>query len=81
MRCVISFRLPGRKLPIRISRGKSLCGATTAELVAGWGNLVNRTAAMIAKNFGEIPARGQLEQIDTELLDTVRASFACGRSD
>ena len=29
---------------------------TNSELVAGWGNLVNRTATMIAKNFGEIPA-------------------------
>lgn len=28
---------------------------TNTELVAGWGNLVNRTASMIAKNFGEIP--------------------------
>ena len=27
-----------------------------SELVAGWGNLVNRTATMIAKSFGEIPA-------------------------
>ena len=26
-----------------------------SELVAGWGNLVNRTATMIAKSFGEIP--------------------------
>ncbi len=29
---------------------------TNSELVAGWGNLVNRTATMIAKSFGEIPA-------------------------
>ena len=29
-----------------------------SELVAGWGNLVNRTATMIAKSFGEIPAAG-----------------------
>ena len=29
---------------------------TNDELVAGWGNLVNRTATLIAKNFGEIPA-------------------------
>ena len=28
---------------------------TNDELVAGWGNLVNRTATLIAKNFGEIP--------------------------
>ena len=26
-----------------------------SELVAGWGNLVNRTATMVAKSFGEIP--------------------------
>ena len=31
---------------------------TNSELVAGWGNLVNRTATMIAKSFGEIPPRG-----------------------
>ena len=29
---------------------------TNSELVAGWGNLVNRTATMIAKSFGSIPA-------------------------
>lgn len=46
-----------------------------SELVAGWGNLVNRTAAMIAKNFGEIPAVGELEEIDRELLDAVNAGF------
>ena len=28
-----------------------------SELVAGWGNLVNRTATMVAKSFGEIPPR------------------------
>jgi methionyl-tRNA synthetase len=32
-----------------------------SELVAGWGNLVSRTAAMVAKNFGEIPQPGPLE--------------------
>ncbi|WP_124054243.1 methionine--tRNA ligase [Arcanobacterium ihumii] len=46
-----------------------------SELVAGWGNLVNRTAAMIAKNFGEIPAAGELEDIDRELLEVVRGGF------
>ena len=33
---------------------------TNDELVAGWGNLVNRTATMIAKSFGEIPPAGAL---------------------
>ena len=37
---------------------------TNSELVAGWGNLVNRTATMIAKSFGEIPAAGPLEPVD-----------------
>ena len=46
-----------------------------SELVAGWGNLVNRTAAMIAKNFGEIPAIGKTEPIDDELLGAVRGGF------
>jgi methionyl-tRNA synthetase len=45
------------------------------ELVAGWGNLVNRTATMIAKNFGEIPAAGTLAPEDEQLLGTVEAAF------
>ncbi len=49
---------------------------TNGELVAGWGNLVNRTASMIAKKFGEIPAPGELEDVDRALLDAVEAGFA-----
>ena len=49
---------------------------TNSELVAGWGNLVNRTATMIAKSFGEIPAAGPLEEVDEQVLATVRAGFA-----
>ena len=30
------------------------------ELVAGWGNLVNRSISMAAKNFGAIPPAGEL---------------------
>ena len=48
---------------------------TNGELVAGWGNLVNRTATMIAKSFGEIPAPGPTEPIDEQLLAAVRAGF------
>ena len=48
---------------------------TNDELVAGWGNLVNRTATMIAKNFGEIPAAGELTAADEALLDHVEAAF------
>jgi methionyl-tRNA synthetase len=45
------------------------------ELVAGWGNLVNRTATMIAKSFGEIPEAGELTPEDRALLDGVEAAF------
>jgi methionyl-tRNA synthetase len=48
---------------------------TNSELVAGWGNLVNRTATMIAKNFGEIPPAGTLEPVDQIVLDTVASGF------
>jgi len=46
-----------------------------SELVAGWGNLVNRTATMIHKQFGEIPAAGPLEAVDEDLLSAVRGGF------
>jgi methionyl-tRNA synthetase len=48
---------------------------TNDELVAGWGNLVNRTATLINKNFGELPAAGDLSAEDQALLDTVEAAF------
>ncbi|MFE6510220.1 methionine--tRNA ligase [Nocardioides sp. NPDC057767] len=49
---------------------------TNDELVAGWGNLVNRTATLIAKNFGELPAAGALTEADRAILDTVGGAFA-----
>ncbi|MDQ1625544.1 MAG: methionyl-tRNA synthetase [Actinomycetota bacterium] len=48
---------------------------TNDELVAGWGNLVNRTVSMAAKNVGSIPAAGELTDADRALLDGVRAAF------
>ncbi|WP_460545865.1 methionine--tRNA ligase [Glycomyces halotolerans] len=45
------------------------------ELVAGWGNLVNRSIAMAAKNFGRIPEPGELEEVDRELLTATREAF------
>ena len=49
---------------------------TNDELVAGWGNLVNRTATMIHKSFGEIPVAGPLEPVDEDLLASVGDGFA-----
>ncbi|MCV0021129.1 methionine--tRNA ligase [Mobiluncus curtisii] len=48
---------------------------TNSELVAAWGNLVNRTASMIAKKFGEIPPAGDFTAEDQALLDAVNAGF------
>ena len=45
------------------------------ELVAGWGNLVNRTIAMTAKNLGAIPAAGAFTDTDHALLATTRTAF------
>lgn len=48
---------------------------TNDELVAGWGNLVNRTANLIAVNFGRIPAAAHLTAEDTAVLAAVDAAF------
>ncbi|WP_460665686.1 methionine--tRNA ligase [Kribbella swartbergensis] len=45
------------------------------ELVSTWGNLVNRTASMLAKNFGAIPAAGRLTPADHELLAASNKAF------
>ena len=49
---------------------------TNDELVAGWGNLVNRTMSLLAKNVGEIPASGGLVDADHALLATTGGAFA-----
>src|SRR5919108_514860 len=42
------------------------------ELVANWGNLVNRAVAMAAKEFGAIPEAGELTHADRALLERSR---------
>ena len=49
------------------------------ELVDGWGNLVNRTVSMIAKNLGEIPPPGRPTPIDAALLATTSRRVRRGR--
>ena len=49
---------------------------TNDELVAGWGNLVNRTATMINKNFGEIPPLGRRRRRTTRRWPPSEAAFA-----
>ncbi len=45
------------------------------ELVATWGNLVNRVLTITYKNFGVVPEPGELRAPDQTLLDTVEAGF------
>jgi methionyl-tRNA synthetase len=46
------------------------------ELVANWGNLVNRSVSFAARNLGSIPAAGQLTDADAAILSRSRDSFA-----
>ncbi|WP_062379717.1 methionine--tRNA ligase [Demequina pelophila] len=48
---------------------------TNNELVAGWGNLVNRTASLLHKNVGSIPELGELEDVDRAALAASEQSF------
>jgi methionyl-tRNA synthetase len=45
------------------------------ELVATWGNLVNRSVSFAARNIGSIPGAGELTGPDLELLEHSRQSF------
>ncbi len=54
---------------------ESFLSRTNDELVAGWGNLVNRTASMVAKNFGEIPSPGDVADVDRNILATTNKAF------
>jgi methionyl-tRNA synthetase len=46
------------------------------ELVANWGNLVNRTLTNVHRNFGAVPQPGTLEQGDLAIIETVEHGFA-----
>src|ERR1700684_158604 len=45
------------------------------ELVANWGNLVNRSVSFAARNIGSIPAAGTLTDADNELIQRSRGAF------
>jgi methionyl-tRNA synthetase len=45
------------------------------ELVATWGNLVNRAVSFAARNIGSIPAAGSLTELDQDLLARSRQAF------
>ncbi len=45
------------------------------ELVATWGNLVNRAVSFAARNIGSIPEAGPLTDLDQDLLARSRQAF------
>jgi methionyl-tRNA synthetase len=45
------------------------------ELLANWGNLVNRTLVNVHRNFGAVPEPGTLTDRDAQLLADVDAAF------
>jgi methionyl-tRNA synthetase len=46
------------------------------ELLANWGNLVNRTLVNAQSTFGSVPEPGELTEADTRVLDGIAAAFA-----
>ncbi|KPV51908.1 methionine--tRNA ligase [Kouleothrix aurantiaca] len=46
------------------------------ELVATWGNLVNRTLTNVFRNFGAVPQPGELQAADTALISAVEEGLA-----
>ena len=45
------------------------------ELLANWGNLVNRTLTNAYRNFGEVPTPGELTAADEQALAAVASGF------
>jgi len=45
------------------------------ELLANWGNLVNRTVSFAARNIGSVPEPGALTDADRDLLQRSRDAF------
>jgi methionyl-tRNA synthetase len=45
------------------------------ELLANWGNLVNRTLTNVHRNFGEVPQPGELTEADRAVLARVEEGF------
>ena len=46
------------------------------ELVATWGNLVNRVLSMAHRQYGAVPEPGELQGSDSDLLGAIEAGFA-----
>ena len=75
-RCATTSRWPDRRTQDTDFTWSEFVRRNNDELVANWGNLVNRSISFAARNIGEIPAAGQLTEADRALLDRSAAAFA-----
>src|SRR6202167_1758784 len=57
------------------STGGEFARRNNDELVATWGNLVNRSVSFAARNVGTIPEPGPLTDADQQILEHSRAAF------
>ena len=76
MRSATSSRPAGRRRRTPTSRGSEFVRRNNDELVANWGNLVNRALASTFKNFGVVPAPGVLTAEDDAVIAEIEAGFA-----
>src|SRR6202022_714719 len=66
----------GRAPRAPASPGSVFARRNNDELVATWGNLVNRAVSFAAKNIGSIPAAGELTDADRALLEVTSGAFS-----
>src|SRR6202022_3185014 len=65
----------GRAPRAPASPGSVFARRNNDELVATWGNLVNRAVSFAARNIGSIPEAGALTDLDHQLLARSRQAF------
>ena len=63
-RCATTCRWPGRRPRTPTSPGSEFRRRNNDELADSWGNLVNRSVSLAARNVGAVPAPGALTDAD-----------------
>ena len=76
-RCAICFRLTCRRPTIPTFPGANSFSRNNNELVATYGNLVNRVLTFTYKNFeGKVPVPAALDDADREIQSKARETIA-----
>ncbi len=74
-RCGTTWRWPGPETQDTDFTWSEFVRRNNDELVATWGNLVNRAVSFAARNIGSIPAAGTLTDADHALLAATGDAF------